>query len=130
MSTKSRGTNAERELVRLFWSNGWAALRVAGSGSSHYPSPDLIVGKNGRKLAIECKLTTDDKKYIPNDEISQLSYFSKVFGAESWIAVRFTSEKWRFFLSEDLPNTGKNVVITKSFAKEKGLSFEELLGNF
>ena len=76
MSRKSKGLNAERDLLRAFWSNGWAAIRVAGSGSSHYPSPDLIVGKEGRRLAIECKITKDDKKYISSIDIQQLNYFS------------------------------------------------------
>ena len=43
MSRKSKGINAERELIRLFEdTNKWSACRVAGSGSSRYPSPDII----------------------------------------------------------------------------------------
>ena len=33
MSTKSKGTNAERELIHNLWANGYAAIRSAGSGS-------------------------------------------------------------------------------------------------
>ena len=59
MSRKSVGINAERELIHLFWSSGWSAVRIAGSGSSHYPSPDLIASNIARKLAIEAKVTKD-----------------------------------------------------------------------
>lgn len=45
MSHKSKGINAEREIIHLFWSMpGWTACRVAGSGSMKYPSPDVIAG--------------------------------------------------------------------------------------
>ena len=57
MSTKSKGSNAERELIHMFWSKGFAAIRSAGSGSMKYPSPDLLVAKNNKILAIECKIT-------------------------------------------------------------------------
>ena len=64
MSTKSRGSNAERDLIHKFWGEGWAALRAAGSGSSQFPAPDIIASNNVRKLAIEVKLTTELKKYF------------------------------------------------------------------
>ena len=55
--SKRKGTNAERDLIKLFWSVGWAAVRVAGSGSMQFPSPDLLVGNKIRRLAIEVKTT-------------------------------------------------------------------------
>ena len=55
MVGKKKGINAERELIHMFWAEKWAAIRVAGSGSSKYPSPDILAGNNLRKLAIECK---------------------------------------------------------------------------
>ena len=64
MSFKSKGINGERELVHMFWNRGWACLRIAGSGSSKYPSPDILAGNKLRKLAIECKITKDQKKYF------------------------------------------------------------------
>lgn len=127
MSSKRRGINAERELVKKFWESGWAAMRVAGSGSSHYPSPDLLIGKRGRRLAIECKITTEDKKYIPKEDIRLLNYFSNTFGAESWIAVRFFRKPWIFITPEDMAETGKNHYVTLQLAETKGLSFEELI---
>jgi Holliday junction resolvase len=64
MKLKAKGSNAERELVHMFWDKGWAAIRVAGSGSSQYPSPDVLAGNNLRKLAVECKASGELNKYI------------------------------------------------------------------
>ncbi|MGM5481434.1 MAG: Holliday junction resolvase Hjc [Nanobdellota archaeon] len=127
MSMKSRGINAERALVRSFWESGWAAIRVAGSGSSQYPSPDLLVGKRGRRLAIESKITTEKKKYIPKEDIRHLNYFSRVFGAEVWIAIKFYRQEWAFFAPEDMLESDKYYYATPKLAELKGLSFEELI---
>lgn len=127
MSRKSKGLNAERDLLRSFWANGWAAVRVAGSGSSHYPSPDLLVGKEGRRLAIECKITKESKKYLTAEEIEQLRYFSQLFGAEMWIAIKFPGIDWHLILAEDMDKTPKNYSISLEKIQEKGISFDEFL---
>jgi Holliday junction resolvase len=62
---------------------------VAGSGSSKYPSPDILAGNNSRKTAIECKASKSAAKYFTKEEISALKEFSTLFGAEPWVAVRF-----------------------------------------
>ena len=65
MSRKSRGINAERELVHLFNAlDEWMCIRTAGSGSQKYPAPDILAGNVLRKIAIECKLTTQKKKIL------------------------------------------------------------------
>jgi len=127
MSAKSKGTNGERELIRSFWSLGWAAIRTAGSGSSHYPSPDIVAGKLGRRLAIECKMTAEKKKYFPIDEINQLVYFASHFGAEPLVAVKFTKTPWHFFTIEDLKQTPNSFVISQEDCEIKGIQIEELI---
>lgn len=129
MNTKAKGSNAERELISLFWENGYAAMRAAGSGSTRFPSPDLIAGNRIRTLAIECKASKELKKYLNQDDIEQLKNFSTAFGAEPWIAVRFNVLKWYFLTLEDLESTPKGYVITIENAKNKGLLFEELIGD-
>ena len=65
MSLKSKGINGERELIHKFWNtNSWAAVRVAGSGSMKYPSADILASNKLRKLAIECKVIKEHKKYF------------------------------------------------------------------
>lgn len=126
MSTKSRGSNAERDLVDRFWEAGWACMRSPGSGSTSHPSPDILAGKGPRKLAIECKLTTDTKKYFTSEEISELKIFSEKFGAEAWVAIKFFRKPWIFVSVEDLDITQKHYVATPRICDSKGLTFEEL----
>ena len=128
MAAKHKGTNAERELIHLLWSRGWGCLRAAGSGSIRYPCPDIIAGNASRRLAIECKSTADIKQYLSRKEINELIEFSKIFGAEPWIGVRFDRMEWFFLNPEDLDETeGANYVISIALAKKKGLSFENLI---
>lgn len=127
-TSKSRGTGAERDLIHKFWNQGWAAMRAAGSGSSQFPSPDIVAGKYGRRMAIECKLTSEQKKYFPNEEIRLLNYFAKTFCAEAWIAIKFPKKEWVFFTPEDLAVAGNNFSASVELAELKGLSFEEVIG--
>ena len=126
MSRKSKGINAERELVHLLWAKGVAACRVAGSGSSSFPSPDIVAGTPTRKLAIECKATSDEIRYIPKESIEQLKVFAKTFGAESWIGIRFSRNNWLFLSLDDLTDTGNNFSINLENAKKKGFILDEL----
>ena len=128
MNTKAKGTKGERELVKVFNENDWVCIRAAGSGSSRYPSPDVLAGNAMRRVAIECKVTAETKKYLLDEEIEQLRTFANKFGAEAWIGVRFPSEPWYFFMLEDIEQTGKSWAISLELAKRKGLKIEELLG--
>ena len=124
---KAKGTKGERELVKFFNEEGWSAIRVAGSGSSRYPSPDILAGNALRRLAIECKVTKEKKKYFQNSEIEQLKAFSTKFGAESWVGVQFVGEPWYFLILEDLEDTGNSWVVSLETAKRRGLTKDELL---
>lgn len=126
MSRKSKGINAERDLIHKFWASGWAALRAAGSGSSQFPSPDVLASNNFRKIAIEAKVTKDEKKYFTQKEIEELKYFSQKFGAEPWVAIKFIRKQWVFFTIEDLNETKNNYVISINDT-HKAISFEELI---
>jgi len=127
MSHKSKGINAERELIHLFWNNGWSACRVAGSGSIKYPCPDVIAGNNIRKLAVECKVTKDIRQYLTKKEVQELAEFSRIFGAEPWIGVKFNNIDWYFLTLEDLKHTEEGHSVSLENAKRKGLLFLELI---
>lgn len=129
MNRKAKGTTAERELIHMFWETKvWAAMRAAGSGSTSFPSPDIVAGNAQRQLAIECKSIGDDAKYLGKEELEQLLTFARTFGAEPWIGIRFSGRKWFFFNPEDMKETQKNFAINRELAEMKGLSFEELTG--
>ena len=127
MSKKSKGINAERELITLLWGHGISACRVAGSGSSHFPSPDIIAGNTLRKLAIECKTSSAEIRYIQKESIDQLKVFANTFGAEPWIAMRFARNNWLFISLDDLKDTGNYFSISLENAKKKGFLIEELI---
>ncbi len=126
--SKTKGSCAERELIHMFWKEeGWSAHRIAGSGSSKYPSPDVIAGNRRRRLAIECKVTKFDYQYLGKEEVGMLKEFSDIFGAEPWIAVKFNRIGWYFLNPDDLKETEKNLVVKVDEAKNKGLLFDELI---
>lgn len=127
MNTKAKGTKGERELVRHFNENEWSCCRVAGSGSSRYPSPDLLAGNGYRRLAIECKVTKGKIKYLTKEEVEQLRTFAQKFGAESWVGVKFGLEPWYFLMLEDFIETKKAHAISLEVAKRRGLLLQELL---
>ena len=127
MSRKSKGINAERDLIHKFWSRSWAAARIAGSGSMKYPSADVLATNKIRKLAIECKTSGDKNRYLTKQEVKQLKEFSKLFNAEPWIAVKFDRHDWLFLSLDDLKKTGNNFLVSLDIAEKKGLLFEELI---
>ena len=127
MNRKAKGTNGERELVKFFNDVGWGCIRIAGSGSSRYPSPDILAGNAIRRVAIECKVTKDQKKYLLAEEIEQLTTLSRKFGAESWIGIRFPGGEWFFLMPEDLEKTGSSFAASLELAKRRGLTPQELV---
>ena len=127
MSVKAKGSKAERELLHMFWSKGWACIRSAGSGSMKYPGPDLIVSNKSRRLAIECKTTKRNKQYLDKHDVEQLREFCDIFGAEPWFAVRFAKMEWLFLSLEDIEKTESGYVIDAKVAERRGLLIDELL---
>ena len=128
MSLKGKGINAERNLIHRFWNaESWAAARIAGSGSMKYPSADILASNKLRRLAIECKVTKDKKKYFEKTEINALKKFAGIFGAEPWIAIKFKGYNWYFVSIENLTETDKCFVVDVEKAKSKGLLFEEII---
>jgi len=125
-----KGDRAERELIHMFFDTGnFMPLRVAGSGSTTLPSPDILVGGLGRVFAIECK-SSKNKKYIRKEQVDELVEFSNKFGAEAWIGMRFNVKGWFFIKVEDLQiSKGNSYAIDLEFAQEKGIKFEELTNN-
>lgn len=125
---KSKGYRFERELVHMFWSRGFAAVRVPASGSISYPVPDIIAGNGSRYLAIEVKMRSNLPVYISKEEVSNLIRFSEIFGAEPLIAVRISNAGWRFLNLKSLKQTRGGYKIDDDVFYS-GLEFDELVGN-
>jgi holliday junction resolvase Hjr len=128
MHKNKKGSDAERDLVHRFFDAGWMAMRAAGSGSIGLPCPDVIAGNGARRIVIECKAVGADAKYLTKHEVEELLLFAKTFGAEAWLGIRFDRMSWRFVSLEDARATDRSVVVSRSLAQARGLTFEELLG--
>lgn len=111
-----KGAQAERRLIEILRKKGFACVRVAGSGRARFEQPDIVASNSHRIFSIECKHINDDCIYIPKQEVRALMRFSKRFGAEPVIAVRF-KRTWQFWLLDDIVRTqNKN----HSFRKGEG----------
>lgn len=113
----------------MFWDKDWAAIRAAGSGSTRFPSPDVLASNTKRRIAVECKFVNGEKKYFEKEEIKQIETFSKIFGAEAWIGVKFSRKDWHFIKTEDLESTKGMFLASLELCKEKGTDFNTLIGN-
>lgn len=125
---KAKGISAENELIHQFWENGWVCVRVAGSGSTQYPAPDLLASRGDRKIVMEVKVINDVKKYFTGQQIRDLNFFSEKFGAESWVGIKFTENQWYFIPTNELEKTkSENYSINLIDMKRKGFSFNEMI---
>lgn len=127
INSKKKGTDAERDLIHLFWKNNWAAIRAAGSGSTRYPCPDILVSNGFKIVAIEIKIINSEYKFFYKKEIEELVEFSKKFGAMPFVAVKFKSHPWLFIPVDDLFESKQGYRIKLEEGNMKGLLFEEFV---
>jgi Holliday junction resolvase len=125
MSLKSKGINAERELVHYFWSKEIPCIRVAGSGSMKYPAPDLIVGSEGHKALIEVKVTKEKQQYFTPEEIKDLLHFSVLFGGKPYVAIKFNRVGWIVLNVESLEKTEHHYAANVKDMGKKGYTLDE-----
>lgn len=129
MFNKKRGSNAERELLHLLASKGFAVARVAGSGMIEETNCDLFAGNGKRRYAIEVKIASSNKKYFNKKQIFSLIKFAKNFGLTPIIALKFLRKGWWFIKPERLEKTGKALTISFENIKKKGKNFEKFAKN-
>ena len=123
MSRKSKGSDAERELVDMLQSIGFAAVRIAGSGCSKYPCPDVLASNGSRVLAIECKSTKKHHQYFRKQQIGELLEFAKTFSAKPMCAIKF-STSWHFIEPHKLKDSGKMHATNRNHVKEHGCDLD------
>jgi len=125
---KAKGTAGENELIHMFWDSGdWVCVRVAGSGSTQFPAPDVLASNGFKKLVMEIKVVNGTKKYFKSQEILDLNYFGEKFGAEAWVGVKFEGGQWFFIPTSELEMTkGENFVVDLIKMKRCGFTFSEM----
>ena len=119
MVTSRKGSNAERELLKMFHDSGWGAIRIAGSGHTAN-APDLIAGHPGKLLIIECKSSKKPAVYVKTDEILKVIEYANKFGGEPWYAFRFNRMPWKFMPAHSLLGNTKMI-------PDSGIKFEILI---
>lgn len=124
---KSKGSRFERVLIEELWKHGFAAVRVAGSGISHFPCPDIVAGNGKKLLAIEVKMRASLPLYLSQEEVEKLRKFSEIFGAEGFVALKLPREEWRFFRLNDLGKTVKGYKIDLE-TYSRGMDVHDLKG--
>ena len=123
----SKGANAERELMHLFFKEGFSVVRIAGSGTSPLPAPDIIAIKNGRIIAVECKARKAKNLAISVSQIGELLDWAKKAGSEALIGWKIPRKGWFFLKPSKLRNTGKFFTINQKNAMEKGKSLRDII---
>lgn len=134
MGSNSKGDANERELVNHLDDDGWVVMRAPASGSAtERELPDVLAGRDGVFIAVECKRSGDDVVYIDEEEVEALEYFADNFGAVAQLSIRFDeeygdpsyAENWpgQYFLrpSDCHRTSGGNYRIKKELALESGV---------
>ncbi|MFA6023304.1 MAG: Holliday junction resolvase Hjc [Candidatus Pacearchaeota archaeon] len=127
MANKHKGSNAERELLKIFTENNWRAARVAGSGVNDDSPCDLIAGTPLKKLAVECKTTRKKTQYITKEQMQDFLIFSEMMGLKPVIAIKFLREGWLFVEPHQMKDAGKTWAMKLNDAKEFGKRFGQLI---
>lgn len=109
------GANHERQLLNRLKGAGYVGIRAAKS-----TCPDLIVGRGGRILAIECKYVKGDAVYLPKSEVEFLNGFAATFGCEAILAVKFGRTDWIFLPAKETKANDSGYCIIKKGNDDNG----------
>ncbi len=130
MKNKQKGSNAERELLFALFNKGFVVSRVAGSGSSQLPTPDILGFRAGKALAIECKTKKGEYLNIREKQVEELILWEKLSGLKAYVAWRLGKDHWCFIGLSGLKKTKKAYSIKKEEIQKKGLPFDKFIAEF
>jgi len=114
--------------MHLFFKQGFSVVRIAGSGTSPLPAPDIIAIRKGRIIAVECKARKTKNLAVSVGQVGELLDWAKKAGAEPLIGWKIPRKGWFFLKPGQLHNTGKFFTINQKNAMEKGISLEKAIG--
>ena len=129
MTRYAKGANAERELMKVLFADGFAVVRAGGSGVNVLPSPDLLALKQSNIFIFECKAWKGGYLYLEEYKIQQLEEFAKRSGGKIIIAWKVPHHGWLFIGHEKLKKTKKNFfTISLKEAEKNCITLEVLAG--
>jgi len=123
----NKGANAERELIKILDSKGFAVLRVAGSGVNPLPCPDVVALLNGLIIAFECKAKKGDYLAIKLEQMDEEVGWAKKAGALFVVAWKVPHGGWLFIKPEVFRKTEKFYMLKLDIAKQNTILIDELL---
>ena len=100
-----KGYKFEREVKKFLEDVGYCVIRSAGS-----KKPDMIAGKKGNVLVIECKYVSKNVVYLSKKEVDNLRHVAKQFNAEPAILVKRRRKGITMFSLNELKKCGKSYV--------------------
>lgn len=128
MSRYRKGADAERELLQLLHKEGFAVLRVAGSGATALPCPDCLAFTKKRKYAFECKAWKGKYLSIAREQMQSLLYWSEQAGIPVYIAWKIPRHGWLFIKPEHFKKSKKAYSIKLKDALRLGVNLNVLIG--
>ncbi len=128
MTRYNKGANAERELIKLLDTKGFAVLRVAGSGVNPLPCPDVVALFKGKILAFECKARKGNYLPIARGQLDEEIGWAEKAGAEFIIAWKIPNRGWLFFHHDIFHLAGKNYMLSLDDAKKHSIDLNVLVG--
>ncbi len=124
----NKGAAAERELIHKLYNSGFSVARVAGSGSSTLPCPDLLAFNSKKKLAFESKAHNSNYLNISHEQIDSMQEWADNAKIDFFVGWKIPRQGWLFLKKSDFKKNKKNYSISLIQAKKKGLSFNVLTG--
>ena len=124
----AKGANAERELIHLLYDRGFAVVRVAGSGKTALPCPDIVALAPRVKLAFECKAWDKEHLNITTAQMDELYKWCARAGAEFYIAWKVPHKGWLFLPGSFFKKTPKGYSISRRKALIKHIDLEVIAG--
>jgi Holliday junction resolvase len=128
MSRYNKGARGERELLKIFSEAGFSVIRAAGSGVSSTSPPDILLFKQGRQFALECKAWNRNRIAIAHDKYHALSLWEANTGIEAMIAWKIPYRGWKFVPIADMEQNPASYSITLKRTEEIGKDITYLLG--
>lgn len=123
----AKGANAERELMHLLFDLGFSVVRIAGSGVSPLPAPDIVALRKGRVIAVECKARKAKNLAVSTEQMQQLLGWCDRAGAEAIVGWKVPHKGWFFLEPRQLHGTGKFFLISLKDAMQCGKTIEQLI---
>ncbi len=128
MSKYRKGATAERELIHLLFKAGFSVARVAGSGSSTLPCPDLLAFSKKKKIAFESKAWNASYLNISKEQMESTQEWADNAGIDFFIGWKMNRKGWFFLKKNHFKKNKKNYSISVIEAQKKGLPLNVIIG--